>query len=405
MKKLFITLILFIVVFSLTAQTQKFKIKEKYEKAYVYKEQSLLVSKSEFDCSFFISEKIEQDIIIVGAKQRWLGKTFYTNENEMYINKGSKDGIKEGDKFSVLEKGKKVGSFGIYYGMKSIAVVTCVYENKATVKLTDGCAPVYIGDFLIKYKPHKPIFKKRIDYKNCRLIKSEINGKVIYHKKSIPLESRTLLGEDLMVAVDIGNAFLKSGDFLLFYKIFSKKLPPLIVGTGIVVSAQKTNSTVKILKLSNPVQIGDRVTYLPEIKNNKLKTNERLPEIGKKGNEFIVKEDYKVFNVNILFNLGEETISESNKTEINRIEDFIKDKNQYTVVLKGFTCNIGKVEDNLKLSKKRVEAVKKYIVDKLGIESFLVESYFYGEKSCEFDNSTEESRRKNRRVLITIIGR
>jgi len=404
MKKILIILIIILVAFSLTAQSQKSKIKEKFEKSYIYKAESLLISKSEFDCSFFITEKIKKDIIIIGAKQKWLGKTFYTNENEMYINKGSKDGIKEGDKFSVLEKGKKIGSLGIYYSKKSIAVVTCVYEDKATIKLTGGCAPVYIGDFLIKYKSHEPVFKKRVDYKNCRLVKSEINGKVVYHKKSIPLETRTLFGEDLMVAVDIGNAFLKTGDFLLFYKYFGEELPPLIIGTGVVVSAQKTNSTVKLLKLSNPVQMGDRVTYLPVAKSI-AKQNEKIPEIGENSSEIQVQENDKVLELNILFKLSEDTISQSNKSEIEKIKEFIKDKKQISIVLKGFTCNIGRVEDNLKLSKKRVEAVKKYIVEKLSVSSSLIESYYYGEKSCEFDNSTEESRRKNRRVMITVIGR
>ncbi len=411
MKKTFIIILMLIISFSLIGQNQKQTVKQMYEKAYIYKTKSLLISRSEFNCSFFITDKIAEDVVIIGAKQKWLGKTFYTDENEMYINKGSKDGIKDGDVFSVIENGGKVGhpfktgSLGTYYGKKSLAIVTCTYEDKAIVKLKEGCHPVYIGDFLIKHKQEKPIFEEQINYKNCKLIKSDINGRVVYHKKSDKMATRTMFGDDYMIAVDVGNAFLKKGDFLLFYKEFNKNLPPLITGTGIVVSAQKTNSTVKLLKLSNPVHIGDKFTHLPIFRKNVFEGKEKLPEIGSKQKEIEIKEDDKVLELVILFDLSDNSISDTKPIETAKIADFIKDKTQYTIVLKGFTCNIGRVEYNLKLAKERVEAVKKYIVEKLKIDPTLIESYFYGENNCEFDNTTEESRKKNRRVTITIIGK
>ncbi len=415
MKKILIILFIIITTFSLMGQERQQqkepKLNVQYKKSYVYTNKSLLVSKSEFDCSFFIGDKIAKDIVIIGAKQEWLGKSIYSNQNEMYINKGSKDGIKEGDVFSVVECGGRVShpfkflsSLGTYYGKKSLAVVTCVYENKATVKLKDGCAPVYIGDFLIKYKPEEPILEERVDYRNCRLIKSDINGVVVYHQKFIPFEKRTIMGEDLMVSVDIGNAFLKKGDFLLFYKEFKKDLPPLILGTGIVVSAQKTNSTVKLLKLSNPVSIGDKVTYLPSVKMDK-NNGENIPAIGSGQDKIKIKDDDKVLELIVSFKFNEDGISDANKTEIDKIKDFIKENEQYRIVLKGFACNIGKLENNLKLSKQRVESVKKYIIDTLKIDQTLIESYFYGEQDCAFDNTTETSRKKNRRVVITVIGK
>jgi outer membrane protein OmpA-like peptidoglycan-associated protein len=273
------------------------------------------------------------------------------------------------------------------------------------VTLKNGCAPVYIGDFLIKYKPEKPILEERVDYRNCRLIKSDINGVVVYHKRVVPIEKKTLLGEDLMVSVDIGNAFLKKGDFLLFYKEFKKNLPPLILGTGIVVSAQKTNSTVKLLRLSNPVSIGDKVTYLPIVKMKKNNKGENVPSIGSGQSEIKIKEDDNVLELTVSFKFNEDGISDANKTEINKIKDFIESNKLYRIVLKGFACNIGKLENNLKLSKQRVESVKKYIIDTLKIDQTLIESYFYGEQDCAFDNTAETSRKKNRRVLITVIGK
>ena len=69
MKKALIITIMIIISFSLTGQKKEQRVKEMYEKAYIYKEKSLLISKSEFNCSFFITDKITEDIIPDVEKQ------------------------------------------------------------------------------------------------------------------------------------------------------------------------------------------------------------------------------------------------------------------------------------------------------------------------------------------------
>jgi len=86
MRKAIITAFMLILTFSLTGQEQKQKVKEMYEKAYIYKENSLLISKSEFNCSFFITDKMAKDIVIIGAKQKWLGKEFYSDSELLFDN-------------------------------------------------------------------------------------------------------------------------------------------------------------------------------------------------------------------------------------------------------------------------------------------------------------------------------
>ena len=73
--------------------------------------------------------------------------------------------------------------------------------------------------------------------------------------------------------------------------------------------------------------------------------------------------------------------------------------------MRGYTCSIGGLEYNLKLSKERVDGVKAYLVSKLGVDEKLIESYFYGEKDAPYDNTSEEQRRKNRVVNIQVIGK
>ena len=69
----------------------------------------------------------------------------------------------------------------------------------------------------------------------------------------------------------------------------------------------------------------------------------------------------------------------------------------------GHTDSIGTEEYNQKLSVRRSEAVKAYLVSK-GIEKNRVYTEGKGEKQPIADNKTAEGRAKNRRVEIEVVG-
>jgi outer membrane protein OmpA-like peptidoglycan-associated protein len=69
----------------------------------------------------------------------------------------------------------------------------------------------------------------------------------------------------------------------------------------------------------------------------------------------------------------------------------------------GHTDNIGSEEYNMKLSLKRAEAVKKYLVEKGGIDPGRLETEGRGETEPIDTNDTEEGRARNRRIEFEII--
>lgn len=403
-------LIFFLVVISfsgLFSQEQK-KIFD-IRKAYTYKSASLLISETDLNCSFFISKRINRDVVVVGAEEMILGRTQYTDGDKLIINKGSLDGIKEGDLWLVLEEGKRVSGpyslkiLGTYYLKKSLAEVTCLYEDTAVITLKDGCNPVYIGDFLLPHKPEETVFKKKIDYLECKLPESPFEGVVVYNELASGLE-REIAGTSNYVAVDLGKALLSKGNFLLFYKIIKRNLPPLIAGLGVVINPQNTNSTVKILESSYHIELGDRVVLLPEEPAETLEEVEKVPIVEALKTEKRPDEIQKV-EVNVFFDLDSKTVDSEYDSDFQRIKEFIDTKSEFAIVLKGYACSIGNAEYNLKLSKQRVDNVKRILVEQLGIGEQFIESYFYGEKEMPFDNSSEEQRRKNRLVTIQVIGK
>lgn len=420
MKKMSLFLILMLGTggLFLMAQAQK-ATKYDIRTAYVYKRETLLISNTDLNCSYFIRKGINEDIRIIGSTAVDWGKSDYTDGDKMFINKGSAAGIKEGATYLVIEKGTQVSNpstgknLGTFYLKKSLAEVTCVYENRTEITLKKGCYPVYIGDFLVLYEPQKTVFERKPIYTRSRMPSSVIEGNVVFagvHTK----EERVLVGPQEYVTVDLGKAMVSRGDFLLFYKIVRSDLPPLIVGTGIVIDTQNTNSTAKVLDAGRPIEVGYKLVLLQAkdlyyedrtTKIHQLKEGEEVPVIEKleEGERGAAGEES--LDLNILFNLNEKKLADKDKTELDKVKDFIQGKSEFVIILRGYSCSIGNEEYNLRLSKERVDNVKKYLMDTLNIKEDFFETYHYGEKESPYDNTSEEERRKNRLVTVQVVGK
>ncbi len=77
--------------------------------------------------------------------------------------------------------------------------------------------------------------------------------------------------------------------------------------------------------------------------------------------------------------------------------------NLEVIIAVGHTDSVGTDAYNQKLSVRRADAVKAYLVNK-GVESNRVYTEGKGEKQPVADNKTAEGRAKNRRVEIEVVG-
>ena len=103
----------------------------------------------------------------------------------------------------------------------------------------------------------------------------------------------------------------------------------------------------------------------------------------------------------IEFETGKATIKSKSFPLLDQIaETFIENKN-YIIEVQGHTDNTGKDEVNRKLSDKRANAVKDYLVKK-GVPADRMTAVGYGPDKPIADNSTKAGRAKNRRVEFNI---
>jgi OOP family OmpA-OmpF porin len=103
------------------------------------------------------------------------------------------------------------------------------------------------------------------------------------------------------------------------------------------------------------------------------------------------------------FDFDKSILKPEGKAKLDDLVSKVKDINLEVVIAVGHTDSVGTDAYNQKLSVRRSEAVKAYLVSK-GIEKNRVYTEGKGEKQPVADNKTAEGRAKNRRVEIEVVG-
>ena len=91
------------------------------------------------------------------------------------------------------------------------------------------------------------------------------------------------------------------------------------------------------------------------------------------------------------------------KAKLDDLVGKVKGISLEVIIAVGHTDSVGSDAYNQKLSVKRAESVKAYLVTK-GMEKNRVYTEGKGEKQPVADNKTPEGRAKNRRVEIEVVG-
>ncbi|SEE73662.1 OmpA family protein [Ruania alba] len=106
----------------------------------------------------------------------------------------------------------------------------------------------------------------------------------------------------------------------------------------------------------------------------------------------------------VLFAVDEATIDPAAESELETIAAAIATLgDDVQVLVDGHTDNVRSAEHNQRLSEERAEAVAAWLTDNAGIDAGSITTRGFGFDYPRADNSTEEGRADNRRVVITAI--
>jgi OOP family OmpA-OmpF porin len=109
------------------------------------------------------------------------------------------------------------------------------------------------------------------------------------------------------------------------------------------------------------------------------------------------------FAADAFFDFDKSVLKAEGKAKLDDLVGKVKGINLEVIIAVGHTDSVGSDAYNQKLSVKRAEAVKAYLVTK-GIEKNRVYTEGKGEKQAVADNKTAAGRAKNRRVEIEVVG-
>ena len=103
------------------------------------------------------------------------------------------------------------------------------------------------------------------------------------------------------------------------------------------------------------------------------------------------------------FDFNKPVIKPEAKAKLDDLVDKIKAVNLEVIIAVGHTDAVGSDAYNQKLSMRRSNAVKAYLINK-GVDKTRIYTEGKGEKQPVADNGTKEGRSKNRRVEIEVVG-
>ena len=108
-------------------------------------------------------------------------------------------------------------------------------------------------------------------------------------------------------------------------------------------------------------------------------------------------------NEKIFFETGKAVILPKSFDILNSVAQAMKDYSNISIEVQGHTDSVGSDSYNLKLSDRRANSVRQYLIEQ-GVDAERLQAKGYGESTPIADNATEEGKERNRRVEFKIIS-
>ncbi|HEY3307157.1 MAG TPA: OmpA family protein [Desulfuromonadaceae bacterium] len=107
--------------------------------------------------------------------------------------------------------------------------------------------------------------------------------------------------------------------------------------------------------------------------------------------------------IDIQFDTNKSDIKPQYQDELKTLADFLTEFPNAKGVIEGHTDNVGDKASNMKLSQRRADSVRSYLVKTFGIAPERIKAEGYGPTKPAGDNKTKEGKAKNRRIEANFI--
>ncbi len=135
-----------------------------------------------------------------------------------------------------------------------------------------------------------------------------------------------------------------------------------------------------------------------------LKAQQRIKQLEQALGQYKAEETSRgtILVINdLLFNSGGANLKPPSQRRLDPLVQYLQGNSQREIIIEGHTDSIGNPEINKRLSLKRADTVKEYLITR-GIDSARIETRGFGEEVPVATNTTNAGRSLNRRVEVVI---
>ncbi len=106
--------------------------------------------------------------------------------------------------------------------------------------------------------------------------------------------------------------------------------------------------------------------------------------------------------LHIEFDFDKDNVRSIYENDCRRVAKFLRDYPEVTIEVDGHTDSRGDADYNMKLSQRRAENAKNYLINNYGIDPARITAKGFGETQPVASNDTDEGRQRNRRVVAVV---
>ncbi len=343
-------------------------------------------------------------------------KELYGAGEQVVVNAGSERGVQIGQRYFVRHVMTSHGAPRAE-DTKGWVQIVAVNDRTAIATIEFACTGMQRGDHLEPYAD--PVLPPGIE-------RTDASGELDFSKTA-----RVLYGEngrqsggtrDFIIA-DMGEkqGATPGARYAIYRDLKVSNVPLVRFGEAIVVSALSDSSVIRVTMARDAVSTGDMlVARIGGREANQARAGADGQQAGGAGGalgegnvpggaggaaggtatgsrdpvlRFTFEDVYFDFD---RYNLRPEALS-----LLDQAVKALSDSPTLRIQIEGHTCNIGSAEYNLALGERRAAAVRDYLTSR-GVAANRLGSVSYGEERPKYENAREETRRLNRRAVLTV---
>jgi peptidoglycan-associated lipoprotein len=341
-------------------------------------------------------------------------KTLYSAGEQVVINAGTERGVQIGQRYFVR---RPLAFPGAPRGEDTMGWVRIIAATESTAIATVefACNGISTGEHLEPYA--EPVLPPGID-------RTDASGELDFSKTARVLYGEngrgTGGGRDFMIA-DMGQeqGVAPGARFAIYRDLKIDDVPPVLFGEAIVVSTLEERSLIRVTSARDAVTTGD--TLVARIGGTGDAAAARNGAAGQQpgggggegnvpgggaggtgGAVTATREPLRSLTFeDVYFDFDRYTLRAEALTMLDSAVKSLADSPTLRIQIEGHTCNIGTTEYNLALGERRAGAVRDYLISR-GVAANRLSTVSFGEERPKYENAKEETRRLNRRAVLTV---